>query len=102
MTNLFKFLFIAVLGLISVNSYATEETVEFSSIPVRTAGTLDARSLESITISGVVYNLAPGLVFYDFNNAFVPLSEAPVKWKKINYQLDLLGQVHKIWLLPLN
>lgn len=96
--------FIISLGVIcTINANAqTSEVIELSPIQARFSGTLESRGVDYIVISGKQYSLAPGLVFYDFNNSFIPMYNAPVKWKKINYSLDLMGQIHKIWLLPEN
>lgn len=85
---------------LAVPSYAQDTSTEIVSIgPVVKDGILQERNQAYVTINGIQYNIAPGFVIYDKNQAFVPLLSAPSKWPKIKYQLDLYGQILRVWLL---
>lgn len=88
--------------LFNVTSYAQTSDNIIQIGPVKKDGKLQERTLSYVVIDGVQYGISPGFVIYDFNQSFMPLMTAPVKWPKIKYLLDLYGQIHRIWLLEEN
>lgn len=52
------------------------------------------------SLNDKTFRAAPGLVVYDQNNRIIPPSEWPKTAVKVQYQLDLYGQLWRVWVLP--
>lgn len=79
--------------------YFVANVVNASPFPEKYEGMLNRQESNTWIVDKKLFRSAPGLVIYDQNNRIITPSQWPKDAIKVKYQLDLYGQLWRVWVI---